>query len=143
MECGASARMNRCKVRKVWRSPQDCSTPVDRPDDCRIYRLILEAFSAYLQLEQNRDISPEQALMAWLTRILLMPPAPNDMVGRVIHAEIRMLECEGRTLFEGKSNTGRQLLKSLIQFCRSFDHWQFTRWVHELRASDFNRKYGS
>lgn len=105
--------------------------------------MILEAFSAYLKLEQNRSVQPEQALMAWLTRILLMPPAPQDMISRVIHTEIRMLECDGRTLFEGKSNTGRQLLKSLIHFCRSFDHWQFTRWVHEIRASDFNRKFGS
>lgn len=102
--------------------------------------MILEAFSAYLQLEKNGSLPPEQALMSWLTRILLLPPAPNDMVGRVIHAEIRMLDCDGRTLFEGKSHTGRQLLKSLIHYCRSFDHWQFTRWVHELRASDFTRK---
>lgn len=81
--------------------------------------------------------------MAWLARILLLPPAPNDMVGRVVHAEITMVHAQGRTLFEGNSHTGRKLLKSLIDYCRSYDHWQFTRWVHELRASDFSRKCGS
>jgi hypothetical protein len=105
--------------------------------------LILEAFSDYLKEEHNRERSPEQALMAWLTRILLLPPAPDDMVGRVIHAEISMVHMHGRALFEGNSHTGRKLLKSLIEYCRSYDHWQFTRWVHDLRASDFSRKCGS
>ena len=105
--------------------------------------MILEAFSDYLKEDHNRDRSPEQALMAWLTRILLLPPAPDDMVGRVIHAEISMVNFQDRTLFEGNSHSGRKLLKSLIEYCRSYDHWQFTRWLHELRASDFSRKCGS
>jgi len=109
----------------------------------RMYLLILEAFSDYLKQEHNRALSPEKVLMTWLTGILLLPPAPNDMVGKVIHAEISMFSCQGKTLFDGKSHTGRQLLKSLIEYCRSYDHWQFTRWVHELRASDFSRKCGS
>jgi hypothetical protein len=105
--------------------------------------LILEAFSDYLRQSHQPPGSPEKVLLAWLKEILSLPPAPDDMVGRVIHAEIAMEHLHGRLLFEGKSRTGRQLLKSLLCYCRSYDHWQFTRWVHELRASDFSRKCGS
>lgn len=108
--------------------------------------MILHAFSVYLQQPQNRGRAPEKVLFEWLMRILLVPPAPNDpndMVARVIHAEIALIECDGHTGFEGKSDTGCQLLKSLTEYCRSFDHWQFSRWVHEVQASDFSRKFGS
>jgi len=100
--------------------------------------LILCAFSEQLRLDRNRGRAPERVLFEWLTGILLMPPAPDDHVSKVIHAEIALLDCDGHPAFEGKSKTGSQLLSSLYQFCRSFDHWQFTRWVHEVSASDFN-----
>jgi hypothetical protein len=105
--------------------------------------LILHAFSVYLQQPKNRGRAPEKVLFEWLMKILLLSPAPDDMVGRVIHAEIALMECNGHPGFEGKSDTGRQLLSSLTQYCRSFDHWQFSRWVHDVQASDFNRKFGS
>ncbi len=99
--------------------------------------MILEAFSQSLLAADNRGRVPEHVLFEWLSRILLMPPAPDDMVGRVIHAEIRMIDCNGYPAFEGKSATGDTLLCSLYQYCRSFDHWQFTRWLHERSATDF------
>ncbi|MCE3235890.1 MAG: hypothetical protein K0Q50_2070 [Vampirovibrio sp.] len=105
--------------------------------------MILEAFSTYLKQQQPMGHSPERILFDWLHRILLLPPAPDDMVGRVIHAEIALINCNGHRGFEGKSETGRQLLRSMVQYCRSYDHWQFSRWVHELRASDFSRNLGS
>lgn len=105
--------------------------------------MILEAFSTYLKQKQNQELSPERILFEWLNRILVLPPAPDDMVGRVIHAEIEMINCNGHFGFEGKSETGRQLLKSLILYCRSYDHWQFSRWIHEVRASDFSQKFGA
>lgn len=101
--------------------------------------MILEAFSAYLQKQEHQERSPERHLYDWLARILLLPPAPDDMVGRVIHAEIELIDCNGYRGFEGKSTTGHQLLKSLVAYCRSYDHWQFSRWIHEVRASDFSR----
>jgi hypothetical protein len=105
--------------------------------------LILEAFSQYLQKQNHRNVSPEKVLYEWLGQVLLLPPAPDDMVGRVIHAEIALISCQGHQGFEGKGDTGRQLLRSLTQYCRSYDHWQFSRWVHEIQASDFSRKFGS
>jgi hypothetical protein len=101
-------------------------------------RLILKAFSEQLRLEKNRGHAPERVLLEWLTCILLMPPAPDDMVARVIHAEIDLNQYDASHYgFEGRSESGRRLLSSLYEFCRSYDHWQFSRWVHELSASDF------
>jgi hypothetical protein len=100
--------------------------------------LILKAFSEQLQLECNRERKPEHVLFDWLARTLLMPPAPDDVVGKVLHAEIEMIDCNGYPGFEGKNDSGCRLLESLFQFCRSYDHWQFSRWLHEIRASDFS-----
>lgn len=105
--------------------------------------MILEAFSAHLKAHHKPGHSPEKILLEWLTGILLMPPDPQNHVAKVLHAEIELVEHQGHRYFEGKSTTGRTLLKSLTQYCRSYDHWQFSRWVHEVRASDFSRKYGS
>lgn len=105
--------------------------------------MILEAFSSHLKANHKQGHPPERVLMEWLTGILLLPPAPNDQIGKIIHTELALIETNGHQVFEGKSDTGCELLKSLTQYCRSYDHWQFSRWVHEIRASDFNRKYGS
>jgi hypothetical protein len=105
--------------------------------------LILKTFSQHLKLKANRQKAPEKVLYEWLAAQLLQPPAPDDTIGRIIHTEIALIDCDGHLGFEGKTNTGRQLLNSLYQFCRSYDHWQFSRWIHEVRASDFSRKFGS
>lgn len=101
--------------------------------------MILEAFSEELKARGNRGRAPERVLFDWLSRTLLVPPAPGDMVGRVIHTEIEMFHWNGYPTFEGKSDTGRKLLESLYQYCRSYDHWKFTQWLHVLNASDFSQ----
>ena len=45
----------------------------------------------------------------------------------------------GERHFEGLSRSGKVLLKSLTSYCVSYDHWQFSRWLHNLRASDFGQ----
>lgn len=105
--------------------------------------MILEAFSDHMKKHYRQGCPPEKILLEWLTGILLMPPSPEDQVARVLHAEIDLLEHRGHRYFEGKSSTGHSLLKSLTQYCRSYDHWQFSRWVHDVQASDFARQYGS
>ena len=104
--------------------------------------MILEAFSKHLQSEENRDLAPERVLYQWLFLMLCLPPDPNDQVSKVIHTEIEMIwhgddDNETYVTFEGRSSTGKQLLKSLVDYCRSYDHWQFTKWLHHVQASDF------
>lgn len=99
--------------------------------------MILEAFSQVLQAPENRHTPPERVLSRWLAEILLMPPAPDDPVTQVIHTEIAMIRQRDHYTFEGRSRSGRTLLRTLHSYCRSYDHWQFSRWLHHTRASDF------
>ena len=91
--------------------------------------MILEAFSRVLQAPENRHRAPEQVLNCWLAEMLLLPPAPNDQVARVLHAEIAMCRWSERITFEGRSRSGKTLLRSLYSYCRSYDNWQFSRWL--------------
>lgn len=105
--------------------------------------MILEAFSEELKACANHGRVPEHVLFEWLSRYLQTPPAPDDMVGRILHTEIAMVDCNGLLAFEGKSNTGNILLESLYKYCRSYDHWKFSQWLHRLNASDFAESSGA
>jgi hypothetical protein len=109
--------------------------------------LILEAFAQHLQsrpiTEGKLDLKPELVLYHWVLGYLNMEPNLADPVSTVLHAEIQVFNADGHLALEGKSESGRRLLKTLYQFCRSYDHWQFSRWLHHIRASDFRRQAGS
>lgn len=99
--------------------------------------MILEAFSQELQADKNRGRAPERVLFDWLVGHLLVPAHPHDHVSRVIQTEIALLDVDGRLGFEGRSASGHTLLQSLFNYCRSYEQWQFSRWLHHMRASDF------
>lgn len=121
--------------------------------------MILEAFGQQLQQPHHRGRSPEAVLCQWLASILLVPPSQNagrkaadptaltpeeevavqqEQVARVIHAELELCEHEESFFFQPRSESGRILLESLFSYCRSFDNWQFSRWLHHIQASDFS-----
>lgn len=109
--------------------------------------MILEAFAQHLRAQTGSRYpqasqKPEQILYEWLLDRLSVPPEAIDPIGNILHTEIAIRDCNGHYILEGRSDTGHRLLNSLYQFCRSYDHWQFSRWVHEVRASDF-KKFGS
>jgi hypothetical protein len=99
--------------------------------------LILEAFSQRLHQAYQRDIDTEDILHGWLLEILQSPGVEGDLVAKVIHTEVGFHLEEGDPVFFGKSPTGETLLKTLEEYCKSYEHWQFSRWLHHLRASDF------
>jgi len=104
--------------------------------------MILTAFGKTLKERYEPGVPPEKILAEWLTVILLVPPMPDNtdpdnMVSRLIHHEIEMIQTPQGVVFEGRTDTGAALLNSLYQFCRSYDHWQFRRWLHHIQASDF------
>lgn len=102
--------------------------------------MILEAFSTELKAQPNQSRTPERVLFEWLCRMLLVPPAPDDHIGKILHTEIAMIDCNGLPAFEGRTDTGRVLLESLYKYCRSYDHWKFSHWLHQLNASDFDQR---
>lgn len=100
--------------------------------------MIIEAFSTILQDPDNRDRIPERVLYDWLAETLLVPPAPLDHVAQVLHTEVELFDHEGGYSFEGRSESGNRLLVALFNYCRSYDQWQFSRFVHHINASDFS-----
>ncbi len=109
--------------------------------------MILHAFSQYLHAKKRSGKSPEKLLFSWLTAQLSFPPVreneTDDKVSKILHTEIAMTDINGHVAFEGKTDTGIMLLNSLYQFCRSYDHWQFSKWLHEINASDFHPQTGT
>lgn len=99
--------------------------------------MILEAFSQQLRERYGQHLSSEQILHQWLLSILCQPADCADHVSRVIHTEIEIQSRQGQTGFVGTSDSGQRLLESLYQYCRSYEQWQFSRWLHHMRASDF------
>lgn len=111
--------------------------------------MILEAFSKFLLAEyppgtpSRENDCAENILHAWLGCILSKPSQHGDHVSKVIHREIMLIQFQNKIYFEGRSNSGCQLLDSLYSYCKSYEYWQFSRWLHCLRASDFTQSNSS
>lgn len=118
--------------------------------------VILEAFSSYLQAA-DPAVPASRVLVRWLWERLTFPPQSN--VDKVLRHEIS-IECldsisEGvdsasgadlsrlpRYSFVTSTESGRNLLKSLYQYAMSYEQQKWSRWVHCVKASDFNDSAG-
>ncbi len=107
--------------------------------------MILEAFSHKLKNSsgnQSKGSCPaEDLLHEWLMGILTGESGDSDsvddIVTRVIQTEIAYVAMDDELWFVGRSETGAELLDALYNYCKSYDNWQFSRWLHDLQASDF------
>ena len=125
--------------------------------------MILEAFAEFLHAADPGLRAPD-VLSHWLW--LKLTKAPVSNVDRVLHCEMSI--CAARTTsnshvgeselqhapelqyghqsgdttytFKGTSESGKRLLKSLYEYCCSYEQQKWARWVHKLKASDFNGK---
>jgi hypothetical protein len=106
--------------------------------------MILEAFADYLR-DCNPDSSATRVLSRWLWEKLTQPP--QSTVDRVLHEEIEInrnvnLSVGSRRMgvtytFAGASASGRKLLNSLYEYALSYEQQRWSRWVHQIKASDF------
>lgn len=125
------------------------------------FPVILEAFSKYLH-EADPMLTSTEVLARWLWERLSTPPTSN--VDSVIHCEISL--CRQDTseqdldldelfitqkddddcgvdcayVFRGKSVSGDRLLNSLKAYGHSYEQQKWSRWVHKIKASDFDFK---
>lgn len=99
--------------------------------------MILKAFSEYLH-KINSDVPAVVVLSKWLREKL--SKNAEDNIERVIQKEIGILKNKrGLFLIFTRSESGRKLLESLYEFALSYDNHKFSRWLHELKASDFRK----
>ncbi len=123
--------------------------------------MILEAFAEYLQAADQKT-SATTLLGRWLWEKLSTPPL--SMVDRVLHCEISLSSSSRASsrfqaqihsdkeaisdkklvsrrrashVFKGNSASGAILLKSLYEYCLSYEQQKWSRWVHSVKASDF------
>jgi hypothetical protein len=109
--------------------------------------MILEAFSNTLKAEFSPTRRASVVLRQWLLGYLSQPnPASADKVHCILVAELELTTIPSddsanavalMQLIQPKSPTGLTLLKSLVFYCDSFEHWHYRRWLHQLNASDF------
>lgn len=52
-------------------------------------------------------------------------------------------DCQFAYVFRGTSKSGERLLNSLKEYCLSYEHQKWARWVHNIKASDFRVKDAS
>jgi hypothetical protein len=117
--------------------------------------VILEAFAEYLHAADPQSRATD-VLSQWLWQKLTTKPLSN--VDRVLHCEMSI--CVAKTTgsasvdetalryerdsgdqaytFKGTSESGKRLLKSLYEYCCSYEQQKWARWVHKVKASDFN-----
>lgn len=115
--------------------------------------MILEAFASYLKLSEAQ-VPATSILARWLWERL--STKPETTVDRVLHHEISLTKaphtCKNSLkfqpvksadsecptfVFEAQSESGQKLLNSLYHYAMSWDQQKFTRFVHNLKASDF------
>jgi len=105
--------------------------------------MILEAFAQTLQRCFNKENGATSVLQTWLLWHL---KSDNDIkdddqarqVRNVLKAEIELCDHHPIILFQGKSESGDILLKSLYDYSLSYEDWQYRRWLHSVKASDFS-----
>ena len=96
--------------------------------------MIIKAFANALHLQEN--VEPCEFLQIWLKKIL--SKAPQDHVENVIHTEFFLQKTSDDTIIvASNSKTGQNLLKSLYNFCLSYENFLFARWLHKKKANDF------
>ncbi len=107
--------------------------------------MILEAFAEYLHAS-DQSLPATEVLSCWIKERLDAPVLTN--VDRVLHCEISIAKVSGngaalenvppqKLTFRGNSKSGRQLLKSLFEYCQSYEQQKWARYIHNLKASDF------
>lgn len=116
--------------------------------------MILEAFAKYLQTA-DPQIPAATILSRWLWERLSTPP--ETLADRVLRSEVELKPKRkveriddhpsqsltppggGDRIFCGSSASGRRLLRSLYEYASSYEQQKWSRWVHKVKATDFNR----
>lgn len=97
--------------------------------------MIIKEFAKYVQ-NFNADIPAVVLLSRWIREKISKKPETN--IDKVIQKEIAYLKNKrGIFLLLGKSDSGRNLLESLYEYALSYDNYKFSKWVHNVKASDF------
>ena len=120
-------------------------------DKKRGYRetLILESFSRVLRHPDHIAQPATEVLMQWLYDVLMEKPwialeslSDHDLTDSQIRAVLSsafdvVVAGQGQWAIVSRSANAQHLLDSLLQYARCFEDWQYRRWLHQAKATDF------
>ena len=104
--------------------------------------MILAEYAKFLQ-EHNDEIlthktTPLKLLPLWVKTVIEKNPKTN--IEKIVHKEIMYAQNEnGDYIIVGKSDSGRVLVKALIEFAKSYDNYTHSKWM-EMTERAFNIK---
>lgn|SRR5574344_9981 len=104
--------------------------------------MIISEFSKFLQ-EHNEELltrktTPMKLLHVWLRSVINKNPKNN--IDKIVHKEIMYCENEnGDYLIVGKSDSGRVLVSALIKFAKSYENYNYSKWVEITEKSYHNK----
>jgi len=100
--------------------------------------MILQKFSDFLK--EHDKISATKALFLWLCSRKNSNPLENT--DKIINKELYFAKNKRNdVLIIAKSDSGRNLMKSLYNFALSFEQYKLAKWLHDKKSSDFNKKF--
>jgi hypothetical protein len=114
-----------------------CEITVDRVDN-----LELNDSPSNKSSTDNGTQGINQAPKTTMSHLL---PVPQNNLSQIAQLDIEksLDESKGQPqniyVFKGASQSGDRLLKSLVEYCLSIEHQKWARFVHSLKASDFNK----
>lgn len=104
--------------------------------------MIIYEFSKFLQKHNDELIThkttPLELLPIWIKSVINKNPKNN--IEKIIHKEITFCQNEtGDCLIVGNSDSGRILVKALIEFAASYDNYNHAKWL-EMAERAFHNK---
>ncbi len=100
--------------------------------------MILTHYAKYLQ-EHNLELTTHKTtaielLHSWLETIINKNPKTNTE--KIVHREIMFAKNpQGDYLIVGKSDSGRKLIKTLINFAKSYENHLYAQWLEQAEKS--------
>lgn len=103
--------------------------------------MILAEFAKYLQQYNNelltKKTTPLKLLHLWLYSVINKTPKSN--IDKIVQKEI--LYCnnqKGDCFIAGKSDSGRILVRALINFAQSYENYNHAKWI-EITEQSFHK----
>lgn len=98
--------------------------------------MILKAFSENIH-QYPTKIPPTILLSRWLKGIL--EKTPENHVENIIHTELTVLKSNnGLYAITAKTKGGQKLLDSLHNYISSLENQDYSRWLFETNANEFD-----
>jgi hypothetical protein len=111
--------------------------------------LILETFSRVIRHPDYTGQPATEVLMQWLYAVLMEKPfssleslseqdLTDSQVKAILCAAFDVIEAgQGHWAIISRTANAQHLLDSLMQYARCYEDWQYRRWLHQTKATDF------